>query len=126
MTISLIHHRTEECHHLVCLSCLRQQFQECLRRQLQYREIPAHLTINKEPPYTAQTLATLFAKEVIQVLLYHCPVCKTAVWERPKELRPLMQIMEALNGVIGAPARATLATNIDDDIWAGVFPSSRT
>jgi len=60
-------YRTKECHHLVCL--------RCLHMQIQYRDIPTHIWISKEPPYTAQELETLFAESVIHVLLYHCPVC---------------------------------------------------
>ena len=41
--------------------------------------------------------------------------------DRPKELCPLTQIMEALTGVLGTPAQATQAVNIDGDIWAGIF-----
>lgn len=42
--------RTEECHHLVCLCCLQEHFQECLHTQVQYRDIPARIRINKTPP----------------------------------------------------------------------------
>ena len=67
----------------------------------------------------------LFTESVIHVLLYHCPVCHATIMDRPKELRPLMQIMKAWTGVLRAPARATQAVNIDGDIWAGIFPRSR-
>ena len=117
-------YRTKEYHHLVCLRCLQEHFQECLHTQIQYRDIPARIRISKEPPYTAQELETLFAESVIHILLYHCPVCHTTIMDRPKELRPLTQIMEALTGVLGAPARTTQAVNMDGDIWAGIFPKS--
>ncbi|KAI5994185.1 hypothetical protein EDD15DRAFT_2196246 [Pisolithus albus] len=82
-----------------------------------------YLGVSKAPPYTAETLSALIAGEVVHLLLYHCPVCGAGVWERPKELRPLTQIMEALTGVLGAPAQATEVGSMDGDIWAGVFPS---
>lgn len=114
---------TQECHHLFCLPCLRQHFQECLHQQLKYREIPTHLGISKAPPYTAATLSALISGEVIHLLLYHCPVCNAGVWQRPKEFRPLTQIIEALTSVLGAPAQTTEVGCMDGDIWAGVFPS---
>ncbi|KAI6097894.1 hypothetical protein F5141DRAFT_1067128 [Pisolithus sp. B1] len=120
----LIDIRTQECRHLFCLSCLRQHFQECLHQQLKYREVPAHLGVSKAPPYTAAMLSALISEEVLHLLLYHCPVCNSAVWERPKELRPLTQIIEALTGVLGAPSQTTEVGNMDGDIWAGVFPKS--
>ncbi|KAI6094712.1 hypothetical protein F5141DRAFT_1069185 [Pisolithus sp. B1] len=120
----LIDIRTQECRHLFCLSCLRQHFQECLHQQLKYREVPAHLGISKAPPYTAAMLSALISEEVLHLLLYHCPVCNSAVWERLKELHPLTQIIEALTGVLGAPSQTTEVGNMDGDIWAGVFPKS--
>ncbi|KAI6095132.1 hypothetical protein F5141DRAFT_1068664 [Pisolithus sp. B1] len=120
----LIDIRTQECRHLFCLSCLCQHFQECLHQQLKYREVPAHLGISKAPPYTAAMLSALISEEVLHLLLYHCPICNSAVWERPKELHPLTQIIEALTGILGAPSQTTEVGNMDGDIWAGVFPKS--
>ncbi|KAI6094608.1 hypothetical protein EDD16DRAFT_1529040 [Pisolithus croceorrhizus] len=119
----LIDIRTQECHHLFCLSCLCQHFQECLHQQLKYHKVPAHLGISKAPPYTAAMLSALISEEVLHLLLYHCPICNSAVWERLKELCPLTQIIEALTGILGAPSQMTEVGNMDGDIWAGVFPS---
>jgi hypothetical protein len=118
----LIFNRTQDCHHIFCLPCLREHFEKCLCCQLQYCELPDDLAALKTPPYAPATIETFFTREIIFVLLYHCPSCNAAVWEKLKEIRPLMRIIDVLTTAIGAPANPAETTD-RDDVWTGIFPA---
>ncbi|KAI6114572.1 hypothetical protein EDD16DRAFT_1112047 [Pisolithus croceorrhizus] len=109
----------QECMHMFCLECLQQWFTECLRKDLEYVDLPTHLEAQRDPPYSAQALEE-FATSGYIGLSFTCPFCRGRVWEKPKEEQVLTSVIASFAAAFGA-AMQTDSDDVNRDVWAGIF-----